>query len=226
VAAVFEASNLTKQYDGRQALSIRRLRIERGAVHGLIGPNGSGKSTLLEILAGLSSPTAGELLYDGRPVPQAPAAARRLAGRVTLVLQHPFMFRGTVRDNVEFGLRARGVRRRQAVERVERQMAALGLLELAGRDARRLSGGEIQRVALARALVLDTPVVLLDEPLSHVDAEHRQTVLSAVRALRTAGRTAVIAAHDLGELGPLADRVIELGNGGRPTAEKEVEESG
>lgn len=211
--AVFEVSNLIKAYNGRTALDIPRLRIRRGRIYGLVGPNGSGKSTLLEILAGVTEPTRGELMFCGQSLPEAPRPARRLAGQVTLVLQHPFMFRGTVRRNVEYGLHARGVRRRLTRHRVERQLKALGLLEIADRDARQLSGGEMQRVALARALVLETPVVLMDEPVSHVDAAHRQLIVAAVRRLRASGRTVVIAAHDPSDLAPLMDQVIRLDSG-------------
>ncbi len=211
---VFEVSNLIKAYDGRTALDIRRLRIRRGRIYGLVGPNGSGKSTLLEILAGVTEPTRGELMFCGQSLPESPRPARRLAGQVTLVLQHPFMFRGTVRRNVEYGLRARGVRGRLTRHRVEGQLKALGLLEIAQRDARQLSGGEMQRVALARALVLETPVVLMDEPVSHVDAAHRQLIVAAVRRLRASGRTVVIGMHDPSDLAPLMDQVIRL-DGGR-----------
>ncbi len=213
VEAVFEANNLSKTYDGRMALDVRSLRIERGRIYGLVGPNGSGKSTLLEILAGLTAPTAGELLFCGRPFAEAPPGTRRPAGEVTLVMQHPFMFHGSVRHNVEYGLRARRVSRREAGRRVESQLKALGLLEIADCEARRLSGGEMQRVSLARALVLETPVVLMDEPLSHLDAAHRQLVVAAVRRLGQCRRTVVIAAHDPADFLPMMDRLIRLEDG-------------
>lgn len=210
---VFEASHLTKAYNGKRVLRIRHLRIASGGVHGLVGPNGSGKSTLLEILAGVISPTTGKLLYRGRPVPEALRGARFLARDVTLVLQQPFLFRGSVRHNVRYGLRARGMCRREAGQRVERYLEQLGLLELADRDASDLSGGEMQRAALARALVLETPVLLLDEPLSHVDAACRGMITEVIAGLRAAGRTVLVAAHDANGLLALADSIIRLDDG-------------
>jgi len=212
VATLYEARDLTKVYAGQTVLSIRDLRLGEGTCSALVGPNGAGKSTLLEILAGLTAPTSGTLTYRGRACPRNGAAAR-LAGEVTLALQHPYMFRGTVRHNVAYGLRGRHLPRREARHRAERYLAALGLLGLADRDARRLSGGETQRVSIARALALETPVVLLDEPLSHVDADHQELIVAAVRRLRDDGRTIVIAAHDLNGLRPMVDRLITLPNG-------------
>jgi len=212
MAAVFEAHNLTKSYNGHPVLNISHLRVERGLFYALLGPNGSGKSTLLEILGGLALATSGTLSYQDRPLPQA-AAGGVLAGEVTLAFQHPYMFHGTVRHNVEYGLRALGLGRREGRERADKHLRALGLFELADRDARGLSGGETQRVSLARALALESPTVLMDEPLSHIDAEHRRLVVAALRRLQAQHRTVVVAAHDPGSVLPLVDHVIVLENG-------------
>ena len=118
-----------------------------------------------------------------------------------------------MRHNVAYGLRGRRLSQSEKKRRTEQYLAALGLADLAGRDARQLSGGETQRVSLARALTLETPVVLLDEPLSHVDADHQQLIVAAVGRLRDDGRTVVIAAHDLNGLRPMVDRIITLPNG-------------
>ena len=209
---LYEARDLTKAYAGQTVLSIHALRLEEETCSALVGPNGAGKSTLLEILAGLSPPTSGTLTYRGRALPRAETSAW-LTAEVTLALQHPYMFRGTVRHNVAYGLRGRGLSQNEKKRRTEQYLTALGLVDLADRDARRLSGGETQRVSLARALALETPVVLLDEPLSHVDADHQQLIVAAVGRLRDDGRTVVIAAHDLNGLRPMVGRVITLPNG-------------
>jgi len=212
VAPLYEARDLTKAYPAGTALNVPYLCLEEGRCSALVGPNGAGKSTLLEILAGLAPPTSGTLTYRGRELSRVRGAAW-LAGQVTLALQHPYMFRGTVRHNVEYGLRARRVPRREARRRAERHLAALDLLDLVDRDARRLSGGETQRVSLARALAPATAVVLLDEPLSHVDADHQPWVVEAVRRLCDENRTVVMAAHDLNGLLPMVDRIITLDGG-------------
>jgi len=210
LAALYEARNLTKSYDGRTVLDVRYLCLDEGGCSALIGPNGSGKSTLLELLAGLTAPTTGATVYRGRKM----SGADSLAGEVTLALQHPYMFRGTVRDNVEYGLRVRRLPRSEMNGRVERCLAAFGLLDLADRGARGLSGGETQLVSLARALAPETRVVLLDEPLSYVDANHQELITAAIREIRADGRTVVVAAHDLNGLRPVVDRVIPI-EGGR-----------
>lgn len=212
MAPLYEARDLTKAYAGHTVLSIHDLRLEEQTCSALVGPNGAGKSTLLEILAGLSAPTSGTLTYRGHVLPRTGTSAR-LTAEVTLALQHPYMFRGTVRHNVAYGLRGRGLSQSEKKHRTERYLTALGLADLADRDACRLSGGETQRVSLARAFALETPVVLLDEPLSHVDADHQQLIVAAVRRLRDDGRTVVIAAHDLNGLRPMVDRIITLPNG-------------
>ncbi|MFP4056726.1 MAG: ATP-binding cassette domain-containing protein [Candidatus Brocadiia bacterium] len=202
-----------KRRGGATVLDVPALAVAEGQFCGLAGPNGSGKTTLIEILAGLEAPTAGEVRFRGRRLPPAPAAARWLAGHVASVLQPARLFRGTVRHNVEYGLRARGVgraeRRRRAAEALDR----VGLGAKARRDSRALSRGEAQRVALARALVLEAEVLLLDEPLTAIDHAHQGIVLDALRGLKDAGRTVVMAAHDMDSLLALADELMLLDEG-------------
>src|SRR5690349_22756037 len=129
----------------------------------IVGPNGSGKSTLLRLLALLERPSEGEVRLDGVAVTRA---ARR---RVTLVEQRPVMLHGTVRNNLEFGLHVRGIRRTEVNRRIENVAARLGITPLLPRHRHELSEGEAQRVAVARALVIEPDVLLLDEPTSSAD---------------------------------------------------------
>jgi molybdopterin-binding protein len=213
VEPVFEARHLVKRHGDTTVLDVPSLVVAEGQFAGLVGPNGSGKTTLLEILAGLEAPTTGEVRFRGAPLPAAPAAARTLARHVATVLQPAVLFRGTVAANVEYGLRARGVPRRERRRRALAALERVGLADKVERDSRALSRGERQRVALARALVLETDVLLLDEPLTAVDAEHRATVLDALRALKDAGRTILMAAHDADSVLALADHLLAMDAG-------------
>src|SRR5213592_2963443 len=150
-------------YGGRMVLDLERFAVPPGALIAMVGPNGSGKSTLLRLLALLEQPTEGEVRLDGRPVSGGPARASPNAAarqRVTLVEQRPILLRGTVRANLGYGLRVRGMRRTE-VNRVTEDVAArLGVTPLLERHRHELSEGEVQRVAVARALAVD-PAVLL-----------------------------------------------------------------
>ncbi|MBM4031656.1 MAG: ATP-binding cassette domain-containing protein [Planctomycetes bacterium] len=210
---VFQARQLVKRRGPATVLDGVSFAVAEGEFCGVVGPNGSGKTTLIELLAGLETPSEGEVRFRGEALPPAPGAAQRLAGRVASVLQPVWLFRGSALGNVEFGLRARGVPRRERHARALAALERLGLGDKARRDSRALSRGEAQRVALARALVLDCPVLLLDEPLTSVDREHCGVVLEALRALKAAGRTILMAAHDADAVLSLADRLFVLDQG-------------
>src|SRR5437773_2246973 len=149
------------RYDGRVVLDIERFAVAPGSGVAIVGPNGSGKSTLLRLLALLERPSEGEVRLDGVAV--AGAGPRR---RITLVEQRPVLLRGTVRENLAFGLQVRGIRRTEVSRKVENVAARLGITPLLHRRRHELSDGEVQRVAVARALAGEPDVLLLDEPAS------------------------------------------------------------
>jgi len=213
VEPLFEARDLVKRYGEATVLDVPSLLVGEGQFMGLVGGNGSGKTTLLEILAGLEAPTEGEVRLRGEPLPPAPSAARWLVAHVASVLQPAVLFRGSVLMNVEYGLRVRGVPRGERRRRALGALGQVGLEVKARRDSRALSRGEAQRVALARALVVETPVLLLDEPLTAVDRDHCGVVLDVLRTLKRAGRTVVMAAHDAEAVLSLADELLILDEG-------------
>jgi ABC-type Fe3+/spermidine/putrescine transport system ATPase subunit len=194
------------------------FRVERGEHLTLLGPSGCGKTTMLRAIAGLETPSAGRIVIDGEAVCDV-AARRHLPPEqrgLSMVFQSyaiwPHM---TVFDNVAFGLRARGVGREAARPAVERALALVDLAGFAERPATRLSGGQQQRVALARAIAYDAKIVLLDEPLSNLDAQLRLQMRSELGELRRRlGFTAVYVTHDQEEAFALSDRVIVM-RGGR-----------
>jgi tungstate transport system ATP-binding protein len=217
--SAYTLRSVIHRYDGSLALDLPTLDLATGKTVALRGANGSGKSTLLRILALLTVPTGGEVSMLGQPVrwrgsgfgPSTDVALRR---QVTLVLQEPVMFSATVRSNVAFGLAAHGMPRVEVEQRVGAALSDVGLAGFEGRRARALSGGEAQRVALARALALDTPVLLLDEPTTYLDASFRPDLVGLLSRIRERGTTVVFATHDDTLVEELADEVITLSRGG------------
>ena len=181
------------------------FRIERGSRTLVIGPNGAGKSVLLRLLHGLLKPTAGKVRWNGR----AFDVARRSQA---MVFQRPIMLRRSVIDNVIFALRIAGhdgrseQLARAALERV-------GLVKLARRPARVLSGGEQQRLALARAWALEPEVLFLDEPTASLDPAATRAIEDAIGAVHAAGTTIVMTTHDLGQARRIADTVMVMHRG-------------
>lgn len=206
---LYALSGVEKEYDDRSVLRVDRMEIRRGEIFSLVGPSGAGKSTLLRLLNFLESPSRGTLTFRGRafaPGDTMPVGVRR---RVTTVFQRPILLQRSVWDNVAYGLRLRGRRRRE--ERIEDALEQVGLNHLARQDARTLSGGEAQRVALARAIVLEPDVLLLDEPTANLDPYNVGLIEEIVSNLnRQAGTTLVLVTHNVFQARRLADRVALL----------------
>ena len=209
---IVEIRGLTKRFgDGPPAVDSVDLEIPEGELFALLGPSGCGKTTLLRMLAGFETPTAGEVRIDGADVAGVPPNRRP----VNMVFQSYAVFpHMSVFDNVAYGLKVTGV---AAAERRERVREALGLVRLDGLDARKpdqLSGGQRQRVALARALVKRPRVLLLDEPLSALDAKLREAMRMELVNLRIAvGITFLFVTHDQDEALSMADRIAVMEHG-------------
>jgi len=213
---MLELVGVRHRYEGRVVLDIERFAVAPGAGVAIVGPNGSGKSTLLRLLALLERPSEGEVrlggvVVAGGKVGRAGAAVRR---SITLVEQRPVLLRGTVRENLEFGLQVRGVRRLEVNRRVERTAAQLGIGALLQRKRHELSDGEVQRVAVARALAVEPDVLLLDEPASSADRAAAQTLYRALAEERARRPLAVcLASHQLEDAYRWADDVRALAEG-------------
>lgn len=191
-------------------LARARLSIEAGRATAVVGANGAGKSTLLKFLGFLLPMSCAEFEFFDTPVRPGDAQWQRLRRQTTYVAQSPFLFRGTVWENVAYGLVARG---RVDRRRVEEALARVGLSALARRNAQRLSGGEAQRVAWARALAIDPPVYLLDEPTANADREFAAVAEEIVRELVSRGRTVVFSTHSPAQAYRLASRILSFRGG-------------
>ncbi|MBT3283497.1 ABC transporter ATP-binding protein [Candidatus Bathyarchaeota archaeon] len=207
--SIFEIKGLVREYDGEPALKNININIGAQAL-GVIGKSGSGKTTLLKILAGLLTPSQGKLSFNGTEV--TPAVLLDLRRRVTMVFQTPQFLNGTVRTNLSYGLRIRGVSDEEIKRKVSDALDLVSLEAYGERYARNLSGGEQQRVALARALILDPEVLLLDEPTSNLDPVN-VSLITDILVQESEKRLVVISTHDLDQVKRIAKHVIFLEEG-------------
>jgi tungstate transport system ATP-binding protein len=211
---MLELRGVRHRYDGgrRLVLELDQFAVPRTGILAVVGHNGAGKSTLLRLLALLERPTEGQVLFDGAVVPRRPPASLRR--RVTLVEQRPILFRGTVRENLVYGLELRGMGRTAVNGIIGEVVDNLGLAPLLERRRHELSDGEVQRVAVARALALRTDVLLLDEPASSADRAAAGALYRTLVAERAARPLAVcIASHQLEDAYRWADDIRALAEG-------------
>ncbi|MBI1845707.1 MAG: ABC transporter ATP-binding protein [Candidatus Rokubacteria bacterium] len=210
-AGTIELRAVTRRYGAAAVVDDVSFVIEAGALVTLLGPSGCGKTTTLRMIAGLETPSEGQVLIGGRDVTAWAPAERN----VSLVFQSYALFPHlTVLDNVAYGPRVRGVRPAAAHAQARETLALLGLTGLEARLPAQLSGGQQQRVALARALVLEPTALLFDEPLSNLDARLRRRVRDEIRALqRRLGLSVVYVTHDREEALAVSDRIIVMDHG-------------
>ncbi|BCX69350.1 ABC transporter ATP-binding protein [Pseudomonas izuensis] len=206
--AFLQLQKLGKRYGEIDAVVATDLSVEKGEFVSLLGPSGCGKTTTLQMIAGFVDVTSGRIVLDGRDITHAKPASRGLGVVFQSYALFPHM---TVKDNVAFGLRMRKVPNAEIQQRVERVLKLVRLHQHAERYPRELSGGQRQRVALARALVIQPPVLLLDEPLSNLDANLREEMQFEIRRIqREVGITTLMVTHDQSEALSISDRVVVM----------------
>lgn len=217
MSPVVELDRVTHSFGGRgagngpAAVADLDLTVRRGEFTTLLGPSGCGKTTTLRMIAGFLRPTSGRVLLEGRDATRTPPEKRNIGMVFQSYALFPHM---TLRDNVGYGLRARKVASREVAERAGEALDLVGLAGLADRKPAELSGGQQQRVALARAVAIRPSVLLLDEPLSNLDAQLRvQMRRELLRVQRETGLTAVLVTHDQDEALELSDTMVILNNG-------------
>ncbi|MGB3243489.1 MAG: ABC transporter ATP-binding protein [Sulfitobacter sp.] len=200
-----------KHFDKFVAVKELDFEIREGEFLAIMGPSGCGKTTTLRMLAGLEAPSVGEIRLSGKVMNNVQPHERDTPLVWQSLALFPFL---TARENVEFGLKMRGVDKAERKERALKWLEKMGILEFADRDISTLSGGQKQRVALARSLVMEPQILLLDEPLSALDAHlviRMQAVLTDLQ--RELGITFVYVTHSQSEAFAMADRVVIMGEG-------------
>jgi putative spermidine/putrescine transport system ATP-binding protein len=209
--AFLEIQNLHKTFGSHTALHHFEMQIERGEFVTFLGPSGCGKTTVLRMIAGFESPTGGTIRLDGRDVTQLRTRQRN----VGMVFQSYALFPNmTVADNIGFGLRVAGRTQAEIRKRVDEMLQLIKLPSIAERYPWQLSGGQQQRVALARTLAGKPQVLLLDEPLSALDAKVRVSLREDIRTLqRELGITSIFVTHDQEEALSISDRIVVMNDG-------------
>ncbi|MFC4247988.1 ABC transporter ATP-binding protein [Natribaculum luteum] len=204
--------SITKRYGSETAVDGLDLTIRDGEILGIVGPSGCGKTTTLRTIAGFETPTAGDVRFDDQVVTHVPPEQRN----VGLVFQSYALFDTmSVRENVAFGLKMRDVPADQRRARADELLEMLGIADLADRRPATLSGGQQQRVGLARALAIEPHVLLLDEPMTGLDAALKERLrIEIADLLADLGVTALYVTHDQTEAMAMCDRIAVL-NGGR-----------
>ena len=206
VTSFLDISGMTKRYNKTTVVDRFALSVREGEFVSLLGPSGCGKTTTLQMLGGFVEPDEGAILLEGRDLIATPPSKRGLGMVFQSYALFPHM---TAAQNIAYGLEVRRVGRAERDERVQKALDLVGLSQYGDRYPRRMSGGQQQRVALARALVIRPRVLLLDEPLSNLDANLREEMQIELRRIQqTTGTTTILVTHDQTEAMALSDRIV------------------
>lgn len=203
---LLQLQNLTRSVNGKAIVSDISLEVNEGDLLSIVGPSGAGKSSLLRLLNRLDEPTGGTVFLEGQDYRELPT--RELRRKVGMVMQRPFVFPGTVAENLRFGPKQQ--EKFLSDRDVEELLRGVGLAGYGGEDVGHLSGGEAQRVCFARALANHPRVLLLDEPTSALDETAKLDVEAVIRKVAEQGVTSVLVTHDLHQARRLATRVAHL----------------
>jgi ABC-type Fe3+/spermidine/putrescine transport system ATPase subunit len=216
LTAMLTLERLTKSYGSNRVVDGLNLALQAGEFVSLLGPSGCGKTTTLRMVAGFVKPSAGRIVADGNELSSAGSAVAPEKRGMSMIFQSYALWPNmTVAQNVAFGLKMRGVAAAERRQRVGRMLEVVQLGHLASRYPNELSGGQQQRVSLARAIVVRPSVLLLDEPLSNLDANLREEMRSEIRRLHDEfGTTSIYVTHDQAEAMVTSDRIAVM-NGGR-----------
>ncbi|MFJ6208174.1 ABC transporter ATP-binding protein [Lysinibacillus sp. NPDC092081] len=205
-------THVEKAYNSQQPiLKNINMTIEKSEFFVLVGPSGSGKSTLLRLIAGLDKMTSGTIQMHGKTLDMASPQERNLSMVFQNYALYPHL---TVEQNILFGLKRKGVHMQEQQKRLQESVELLKLTDYLHRKPKALSGGQRQRVALARAIVSQSPLCLMDEPLSHLDAQLRTQMRTEIKQLqKKLGLTTIYVTHDQTEAMTMGDRIMVLHNG-------------
>lgn len=206
---VISLENIMHTQGENFSLSIDKLDLLPRRVYALTGPNGSGKSTLLRIMALLTLPQSGTVSFAD----DASANLTQQRKKVTLVEQSPYLLKGSVFDNLSYGLKLRGVYGAEQSRQINLTLSMVGLEGFGQRKAKELSSGEVQRVALARSLVFNPELLLLDEPTANIDINGLQAFEALISRLPDYGVTVVFSTHDLAQSKRLGGEMLQIEKG-------------
>jgi tungstate transport system ATP-binding protein len=208
VSVHLQLIDIKKSYRNVKALNSVSVEMQGGKIIVLLGVNGAGKTTLMRIMAGLENADSGQLLFNNQNID-----CKALRQVSTLVFQKSAMFSLNVYDNLAYGLRIRGVPKAEIKKKVAEALQAVRLSGFEKRRAKKTSGGEQQRIALARAFLLDSQVLLLDEPTANLDPNSASIIEKAIVSRKSGERIIVMATHNLTQARRMADEIVHIYNG-------------
>lgn len=206
-----QLKNLTKEFNTKKAVDNLSLSINKGEILCLLGPSGCGKTTTLKIIGGFLKPTSGNIIIEDEDITKLPPEERP----VSTVFQSYALFPHlTVMENVIYGLKFKGYKKKEAIKKGEEYLDIVGLSEYKNRKIQQLSGGQQQRVALARSLIINPKVLLLDEPLSNLDAKLRIKMREEIKDIQQKFNiTMIFVTHDQEEALSIADKIAVMNEG-------------
>lgn len=208
---LLEIKNLSKYYEKNLVLDDINLYLEKGTILGIIGPTGCGKTTLLRIIDLLEKPSSGKIFFEDQDTSKSGRDKLEIRRRIGMVFQKPIVFKGTVYDNISYGLKIRGENEDSYQDTIKKLLDSLGLTGYEEQEASTLSGGETQRIALARALITDPDLLILDEPTANLDPLSTDKIEKFIDELKKEKQTTIImATHNLIQGQRLADEIAIL----------------
>ncbi len=212
---ILRIENIKRFYKDGFTLEIPSLEFQEGKIYAIFGHNGAGKTTLLNLLAFLDFPQEGKVLFKEKEIVPRNSDLVSLRKKVTLAMQNPYLFEGSVIQNLYYGLKLRSLMFNEVKEKIENTLDMLGLWGLRNRDVQTLSGGERQKLALARAIILDVEVLLLDEPTPHLDETCTTFIEKFINDIVTnrSSQTLIMATHNLEQAHRLSKEIIFLFGG-------------
>ena len=198
--------NVTVEYSGRKVLDVENLSFEQGKIYCILGLNGSGKSTLLNCIAGM-------LKYEGKIVYNGEDKIEDVRPQLSIMFQKPYMFNASVYENIGCGLKFRKADKETIERKISEYESYFEIKDLMNKNAKSLSGGETSKVAMLRCAVLETEVVLLDEPTASMDIESRIKAEELIKSMASSKRTIIMITHDFYQAERIADYIIFLDKG-------------
>ncbi|WP_102401842.1 ATP-binding cassette domain-containing protein [Haloimpatiens massiliensis] len=201
-----ELINGVKEYSGRKVLDAEHIVFEEGHIYAVLGLNGSGKSTLLQCIAGFNELTQGKILYDD-------GEFNEKKKEISMMSQQPFLFNSSVKENVIMGLKFRKISKEIINKRFENYSKYFEIDEILNKNAKKLSGGESAKVSLLRTAILETEVVILDEPTASMDIESTMAAEKLIKDIMDNKKIIIIVTHDLYQAERIADYVIFMDKG-------------
>ena len=206
---------VSHSYDGRRlVLENIDLDVEKGDIVFIMGPNGSGKTTILKIMGLLLKPVKGRILFEGKDYWSLPVRERlEIRRRVIYVHENPLFFPGTVVENLLYPLYIRGYHREEALELISKMLRENGLIDVMDKRVDELSSGILQILSILRAMLTNPDLLLLDEPLNHLDLKNQLRVIRILKEYLSAGKTLIVSTHNPLFPRRMGGRTYELGNG-------------